>query len=294
VVPEDRSGVAVRTDRLGKRYRRGWALQNCTLTLPANRLVALVGANGAGKSTLMGLVTGLLGPTEGEVEVFGKRPTGAGAPDDVAYVAQQKPLYPGLTVTDSLRLAARMNTRWDQQYAEWLIHEANVPFNAKVGRLSGGQRTRVALALALGKRPGLLLLDEPLADLDPLARQATLRTLRDESRQHGITVVLSSHVLEELEAVCDYLLLLAHGRVRLDGEVQQLVAGHRVLRGTDPTFAPVRTEDVVDDMRYPDGRVLVTRNGMQAASPGWREEMPRLNDIALAYMRNDDNTEVAA
>ncbi|MDA3646865.1 ABC transporter ATP-binding protein [Saccharopolyspora indica] len=282
---------AVRAHQLTKRYRRGWALRGCSLSLPQGRVVALVGHNGAGKSTLMGLIAGLLKPTEGEIEVFGRRPSGTGAPEEVAYVAQQKPLYPGLTVSESLRFAARMNTRWDQAYAERLIRAAEVPFEAKVGKLSGGQRTRVALVLALGKRPGLLMLDEPLAELDPLARQATLRTLQEESRQHGIGILLSSHVLEELEAVCDHLVLLGGGRVRLDGSVADLVAGHRVLRGAGQL--PVAPGEVVDSGHSGHEQVLIAKRSAPVAEPGWREQEPRLNDIALAYMRNDD-AEVAA
>ncbi|MEV5720481.1 ABC transporter ATP-binding protein [Amycolatopsis mediterranei] len=210
---------------LGKRYRRGWALRETSLVLPKNRIVALVGPNGAGKSTLMGLITGLLSPTTGGITVFGDQPTGKGLHPAVSYLAQQKPLYQQLTVAETLKLGARTNPTWDQRYAEHLVAQAAVPVDAKVGTLSGGQRTRVALALALGKRPGLLLLDEPLADLDPLARETVLRTLVTEARTQGITVLLSSHVLAELEGVCDHLVLLHKGRVLLAGDVSRLGAG---------------------------------------------------------------------
>ncbi|WP_237773977.1 ABC transporter ATP-binding protein [Actinosynnema sp. ALI-1.44] len=209
---------------LGKKYRRGWALRETALVIPDNRVVALVGPNGAGKSTLMGLITGLLRPTTGEITVFGDHPTGKGLHPAVAYLAQQKPLYQQFTVTETMTFGARTNPTWDQRYAEHLIEQAAVPMDAKVGTLSGGQRTRVALALALGKRPRLLLLDEPLADLDPLARETVLRTLIAEARTQGITVVLSSHVLAELEGVCDHLVLLHSGRVLLAGDVDQIGA----------------------------------------------------------------------
>ena len=209
---------------LGKKYRRGWALRETSVVIPPNRIVALVGPNGAGKSTLMGLITGLLRPTTGEITVFGDRPAGKGLHRSVSYLAQQKPLYQQFTVTETLRLGARTNPSWDQRYAEHLIEAAAVPMSAKVGTLSGGQRTRVALALALGKRPALLLLDEPLADLDPLARETVLRSLVAEARTQGITVVLSSHVLAELEGVCDHLVLLHRGRVLLAGDVARLSA----------------------------------------------------------------------
>jgi ABC-2 type transport system ATP-binding protein len=210
---------------LGKKYRRGWALRETSLVIPKNRIVALVGPNGAGKSTLMGLITGLLRPTTGEISVFGDRPTGKGLHPAVSYLAQQKPLYQQLTVAETLKLGARTNPTWDQRYAQHLIEQAAVPPGATVGTLSGGQRTRVALALALGKRPGLLLLDEPLADLDPLARETVLRALVTEARTQGITVVLSSHVLAELEGVCDHLVLLHKGRILLAGDVNRLGAG---------------------------------------------------------------------
>ncbi|NGY61572.1 ABC transporter ATP-binding protein [Lentzea sp. NEAU-D13] len=216
--------LPVVAEGLGKKYRRGWALRETSLVIPGNRVVALVGPNGAGKSTLMGLITGLLRPTTGAIAVFGDRPAGRGLHPAVSYLAQQKPLYPQFTVTETLTFGARTNPTWDQRYAEHLIAQAGVPMGAKVGTLSGGQRTRVALALALGKRPGLLLLDEPLADLDPLAREAVLRTLLTEARSQGITVVLSSHVLAELEGVCDHLVLLHKGRILLAGDVSRLSA----------------------------------------------------------------------
>ncbi|PKW13164.1 ATP-binding cassette domain-containing protein [Saccharopolyspora spinosa] len=280
--------VAVNARELGKRYRRGWALRHCSVQLPGARMVALVGHNGAGKSTLMGLLAGLLAPSEGAVEVLGQRPTGAGVPVGVSYLAQGKPLYPGLTVAETLRLGARTNPRWDQGYAERLVREAAVPLEAKIRHLSGGQRTRVALALVLGKRPGLLMLDEPLADLDPVARQATLRTLREESRQNGITVLLSSHVLGELDEVCDHLLLLGRGKVRVAGDIGALKAGHRILRGPVHATVPVRAEDVIDDVALPQGRAVVARHREPVRAPGWHEQEPQLKDIALAYMRRDD------
>ncbi|MFD9737902.1 ABC transporter ATP-binding protein [Umezawaea sp. NPDC059074] len=221
--PPDQA-IPVIAEGLGKKYRRGWALRDTSLVVPRNRIVALVGPNGAGKSTLMGLVTGLLRPTTGEIAVFGDRPAGKGLHPAVSYLAQQKPLYQQLTVAETMLLGARSNPTWDDGYARRLVEQAAVPPTAKVGTLSGGQRTRVALALALGKRPRLLLLDEPLADLDPLARETVLSSLVAETRAQGITVVLSSHVLAELEGVCDHLVLLHKGRVLLAGDVDRLGA----------------------------------------------------------------------
>lgn len=214
--------LPVLAENVGKRYRRGWALGPTSLVIPGNRIVALVGPNGAGKSTLMGLITGMLRPSAGSIAVFGDQPNGRGLHPAVSYLAQQKPLYKQLTVAETLLFGARTNPTWDQEYASHLVEQAGVPVHAKVGTLSGGQRTRVALALALGKRPRLLLLDEPLADLDPLAREAVLGALMTEARSQGITVVLSSHVLAELEGVCDHLVLLHRGQILLAGDVDRL------------------------------------------------------------------------
>lgn len=216
----------VLAENLGKKYSRGWALRDCTLQIPAGRIVALVGPNGAGKSTLMGMITGLLRPTAGRIAVFGDVPNGRGMHPAVAFLTQAKPLYPQFTVAETLHYGRSANPGWDQAYAESLVERARVPFAAKVGTLSGGQRTRVALALALGKRPRLLMLDEPLADLDPLARETVLQTLVEECRTQGITVLLSSHVLAELEGMCDHLVLLTDGRVRLAGDVSELLRAH--------------------------------------------------------------------
>ncbi|GHH30763.1 ABC transporter ATP-binding protein [Lentzea cavernae] len=221
---QSEAALPVFAQAVGKKYRRGWALRETSLVIPPNRVVALVGPNGAGKSTLMGLTTGMLRPTTGALTVFGDQPTGKGLHPAVSYLAQQKPLYRQFTVADTLTFGGRTNPSWDQGYAEHLVEQAAVPMNARVGTLSGGQRTRVALALALGKRPRLLLLDEPLADLDPLARETVLGALITEARAHGITVVLSSHVLAELEGVCDHLVLLHDGQVLLAGDVSRLSA----------------------------------------------------------------------
>ncbi|MGW4212337.1 ABC transporter ATP-binding protein [Lentzea sp. NPDC004789] len=237
-----REHLPVLAENLGKKYSRGWALQDCALQVPAGRIVALVGPNGAGKSTLMGLITGLLRPTTGRIAVFGDVPNGRGMHASVAFLTQAKPLYPQFTVADTLRFGRNANPGWDQAYAEELVRRARVPFEAKVGTLSGGQRTRVALALALGKRPRLLMLDEPLADLDPLARETVLQTLLQECRAQGITVLLSSHVLAELEGVCDHLVLLTSGRVQLAGDVDRLLRQHGEPRLSRLVLTHLRSE----------------------------------------------------
>jgi ABC-2 type transport system ATP-binding protein len=278
---------------LGKRYPRGWALENCSVRVPAHRVVALVGPNGAGKTTLMSLATGMLRPSTGRVRVFGKEPDGRGTPAGMAFLGQQKPLYAGLSVADTLRLGQRMNPTWDQRYAQRLIADAGVPPDAKVGTLSGGQRTRVAVAVALGKRPRLILLDEPLADLDPLARQDTVRTLMSEAARDGITVVLSSHVVAELQGVCDYLVLLGSGRVQLVGGLDELLAEHLVLTG--PADHPVPVQGVIDRQDLGSGYVrLLARTRMAYLPAGWTVDPTTVEDLVLAYMRTGARQAVAA
>jgi ABC-2 type transport system ATP-binding protein len=278
---------------LGKRYSRGWALQNCSVRVPAHRVVALVGPNGAGKTTLMSLATGMLRPTAGRVRVFGAEPDGRGTPAGMAFLGQQKALYPGLSVADTLRLGRQMNPTWDQRYAQRLLADTNVPPQAKIATLSGGQRTRVAVAVALGKRPQLVLLDEPLADLDPLARQDTVHTLMSEAAQHGITVVLSSHVVAELQGVCDYLVLLGSGRVQLAGGIQELLAEHVVLTG--PADHPVAVQAVVDRQDLRNGLVrLLARTRLAHLPPGWTVDPTTVEDLVLAYMRAGAREAVAA
>jgi ABC-2 type transport system ATP-binding protein len=279
--------IPVRTEGLGKKYRRGWALRDCTLSIPSNRLVALVGPNGAGKSTLMGLITGLTKPTAGTISVFGDAPGNSGLHPGVSFLAQQKPLYTQFTVAETLRLGQRTNPTWDQTYAEGLVERAQIPMTAKVGTLSGGQRTRVALALALGKRPSLLLLDEPLADLDPLARETVLRTLVQESREQGITVVLSSHVLSELDGVCDHLVLLADGQVRLSGDVDDLLDRHVLLVGPPEGQPPVPAGSVIDIDRTPGSQQVLAPASLANGAPGWQPFRPTLGHLTLGYMRNE-------
>jgi len=219
---------------LGKRYHRTRALDGCSFRIEPGRVAALIGANGAGKSTLLHLAAGLLRPTEGTVTVLGRRPRDQAADPVVArvgFVAQDAPLYPHLTVAEHLRLGRRLNRRWDQATAEHRVQELAIPLDRRAGRLSGGQRTQVALTLALGKRPELILLDEPLASIDPLARRQFLRELMQATAAGGVTVMLSSHLVTDLERVCDHLVLLNAGRVQVAGDIEDLLDSHRLLVG---------------------------------------------------------------
>ncbi|EXG81822.1 ABC transporter ATP-binding protein [Cryptosporangium arvum] len=209
---------------LGKRYGRRTALADCTLSVPPGRIAGLVGPNGAGKSTLLQLLCGLLRPTSGTLRVLGERP-GARL-GRVGFVAQDAPVYADLTVADHLRLGAHLNPGWDAAFAARRVDALGLDRGRKAGRLSGGQRAQLALTIAAGKRPDLLILDEPAAALDPLARTEFLRHLRESVTELGAGAVLSSHLLSDVERVCDYLIVLAGGRLRLAGDVRSLLAEH--------------------------------------------------------------------
>jgi ABC-2 type transport system ATP-binding protein len=230
---------------LGKRYRRRWALSDCTLAVPAGLTVGLVGPNGAGKTTLMRLAVGLLAPNTGEVEVLGGRPAqNANHLSRVGFVAQGTPTYPNLTISDHLRLGAWLNERWDRDLAERRIAKLALDPRQRAGRLSGGQRAQLALTLAIAKRPELLVLDEPVANLDPLARREFLHGIRDVAGEQGASIILSSHLVSDLERICDYVIVLVASHVRAAGTVQELLAH---------ATAPASLEDVV--LNYMDAEV---------------------------------------
>jgi ABC-2 type transport system ATP-binding protein len=217
----------IETSALGRRYGSTWALRECTLEIPAGHVAALVGPNGAGKSTLLNLVVGLSAPSAGAVTVLGGRPAGSSAAlDGIAFVAQDTPLYKNLSVADMLYVTRNLNRRFDQPYAMARLDELGIPPKRKAGKLSGGQQAQVALTLALARRPRLLVLDEPVAMLDPVARHDFMATVLRAATDDGVSVLLSSHVLTELERVANYLILLSRGRVRLAGEVNDLLATH--------------------------------------------------------------------
>jgi ABC-2 type transport system ATP-binding protein len=213
---------------LGRRYGRTWALQKCTLAVPAGQVTALVGPNGAGKTTLLNLAVGLTAPSAGEVTVLGGRPAGSPAAlDGIAFVAQDTPLYKNLSAADLLHLTRNLNRRFDRPFAQARLGELGIPLRRRSGKLSGGQQAQLALTLALARRPRLLILDEPVAMLDPIARHDFMATVLAAAASDGVSVLLSSHVLAELERVAGYLILLSRGQVRLAGPVTDLLASHR-------------------------------------------------------------------
>ncbi|MFJ6013140.1 ABC transporter ATP-binding protein [Streptomyces sp. NPDC092952] len=277
------TGVAIEAAGLGVKYRGGggkWVLRDCSFRLPAGRVCALVGPNGAGKSTLLALAAGLLRPSVGSVRVLGGTP--AEVRPRIAFVAQDKPLYPQLTVDGMLRAGAELNpATWSAETAERIA--GDLPRKARVRQLSGGQRTRLALALALGKRPELLLLDEPMADLDPLARQELMGALMAETAEHGTTLVMSSHLLTELEGACDHLLLVDGGRIRLGGGTDDLLAAHTLLTGPVRDTAP---HTAVESRTA--GRIqttLVRREG-PVDTGVWETAEPSLEELLLAHLRS--------
>jgi ABC-2 type transport system ATP-binding protein len=279
----------IETSGLSKRYGSTWALRECSLAIPAGHVAALVGPNGAGKTTLLNLAAGLTAPSAGGVTVLGGRPAGSPAAlDGIAFVAQDTPLYRNLNTADLLHLTRSLNRRFDQKYAERRLGELGIPLKRKAGKLSGGQQAQLALTLALARRPGLLVLDEPVAMLDPIARHDFMATVLTAAADDGVSVVLSSHVLAELERVADYLILMSHGRVQVAGEVDGLLASHRVLTGP-----------AAESGRY-GGRLCVVharRGGAQAhllvrtsgtadpVPPGWEAHPVGLEELALAYLR---------
>jgi ABC-2 type transport system ATP-binding protein len=217
----------VEASGLGKRYGGTWALRDCTLEIPVGRVTALVGPNGAGKSTLLNLAVGLSSPSAGAVTVLGGRPAGSPAAlDGIAFVAQDTPLYRNLSVADMIFVTRSLNRRFDRAYAQARLDDLGIPQKRKAEKLSGGQQAQLALTLALARRPRLLVLDEPVAMLDPIARHDFMATVLAAAADDEVSVLLSSHVLTELERVANYLVLLSRGQVRLAGEVNDLLATH--------------------------------------------------------------------
>jgi ABC-2 type transport system ATP-binding protein len=278
--------AVIEAEGLGKRYRRLWALSDCTLSVPAGHVVGLVGPNGAGKTTLLGLATGMLAPTTGTIEVLGGRPAaGPGQLARVGYLAQDAPVYTGLSVAAHLRLGAHLNPGWDAKLAQARVERLDLDLRQKAGTLSGGQRAQLALTLAVAKRPELLILDEPVASLDPLARREFLQDLMEATAEQGLSVVLSSHLVGDLERVCDYLIVLVGSRVRLAGPVEELLARHHLLSGPrrDPGSLPDGMQ-VISASHTDVQSTLLVRTSGPILDPAWTVSEVTLEDLVLAYM----------
>ena len=277
----------IQANRLGKRYGSTWALRECTLAIPARHVAALVGPNGAGKTTLLNLATGLAEPSAGGVTVLGGWRAGSlAALDGIAFVAQDTPLYKNLSAADMLHLTRNLNRRFDQASAEARLAELGIPLNRKAGKLSGGQQAQLALTLALGRRPRLLVLDEPVAMLDPVARHDFMATVLTAAADEGMSVLLSSHVLAELERVADYLVVLSRGRVQMAGEVDDLLASHRLLTGPAAEADRYNERPVVHARRAAaQAHLLVRATADDPVPPGWEAHPVGLEELALAYLR---------
>ncbi|MEU5943343.1 ABC transporter ATP-binding protein [Micromonospora sp. NPDC047548] len=282
--------VVLEAEQLGKRYGSNWALRDCSLHLPAGRIAALVGPNGAGKSTLLHMAVGLLRPDAGAVRVFGKSPyNNTKTLADIGFVAQDTPLYRDFTAAELVTMGAKLNRRWDGALARNRLAQLGIPPNRPVGKLSGGQRAQVALALALAKRPRLLLLDEPVASLDPLARREFLQSLMGSVADAGTTVLLSSHLLADLERVCDYLIVLHAAQVQLVGTVDDLVAGHRQLVGLRHDGSPIGGVAAVVRASHTDRQsTLLVRTDGSIGDPSWTVREVTLEDVILAYLADGD------
>ena len=289
---------ALRTRGLGKRYGSQWALQDCTLEVAQGRVTALVGPNGAGKTTLLRLLVGLSAPTEGEAELLGRAPEQS---EDflasIGYLAQEVPLYRRLSAEDHLALGAHLNRHWDAAGARDRLARLRIPMDRPVARLSGGQRAQVGLGLALAKRPEVLLLDEPVAALDPLARREFLASLTEAVADGGLSVVLSSHLLHDLERVCDHVILLASSRTQLCAEIDDVLATHRMLVGPRRSVAGVeRSVHVIKTTQTTNQTRLLARLDGPVLDPTWEVSEVGLEEIILAYMGHDESeaTEVVA
>ena len=278
----------VETTGLGKRYRRNWALRDCCLAMPEGRVAALVGPNGSGKTTLLNLTVGLIAPTTGRVTVLGAEPAGSSAArDDIAFVAQDAPLYGNVPVRDMLRMTCYLNRRWDQRRAEQRLADLGIPLRRKAGKLSGGQQAQLALTLALARRPRLLVLDEPLSSLDPVSRHAFMSSVMSAVTGDGVSVILSSHILAELERVTNYLIILSGGQIQVAGDTEDLLGTHRLLTG------PVSGQPlpphwmVVEPGGTSAQRQLLVRltEPGQPVPDGFEARPVTLEELALAYLR---------
>jgi ABC-2 type transport system ATP-binding protein len=284
--------LALETELLGKRYGKNWALQDCSLHVPQGQVAALVGPNGAGKSTLLHLAVGLLRPDAGTVRVFGASPhENTAVLADIGFVAQETPLYADFTAAELVTMGGKLNRRWDGRLARTRLADLGIPPGKRVGKLSGGQRAQVALALALAKMPRLLLLDEPVASLDPLARREFLQALMRSVAETGTTVLLSSHLLADLERVCDYLIVLHASRVQLVGTVDDIVAGHRRIVGPRRDGEHIAGVASVVLASHTDRQsTLLVRTDGDITDPDFSVHEVGLEDLILAYLADGTAT----
>jgi ABC-2 type transport system ATP-binding protein len=279
--------IAIETGGLGRRYGKQWALQDATLRLPQGRIAGLVGPNGAGKTTLIHLLVGLLAPTSGSARVFGFEPRSQPLQtlEKVGFVAQNRPLYPAFPVKDMLRLGEHLNAHWDNQLARTRLDSLGIPLEKPVGKLSGGQQAQVALVMALAKHPQILILDEPVGSLDPLARREFMQVLLDSVAENGQTVLLSSHQVADLDRVCDSLIILSTAHVQVAEDIDRLLAYHRwLVCPADQADDAARAFTVLQASHTGRMSTLLVRSPNPITAPGWDLQPVSLDDIILAYL----------
>jgi len=276
---------AVQAKGLSKRYGKFWALKDCDIDVPVGSITALVGPNGAGKSTLLQILTGLNAPSAGVGRAFGEQPTQS--PEflsEIGFLAQGIPLYKQFTIKDYLVMGAHVNEHWDRELMEARLADLHIPFDRPVGKMSGGQRAQVGLAIALAKRPKLLLLDEPVAALDPLARRDFLSSLADAVVETDLTVVMSSHLLADLEIICDRVIIMASGQVQLSDDIEHVLETHKRLIGSRQTGKNA-AYDVIQEVHTPRQSTILARiKDMKSLASGWHVHDVTIEDVVLAYM----------
>jgi ABC-2 type transport system ATP-binding protein len=288
-------GAVIQTRGLSKQYRTVTALSDCSVTVPEGRISALIGPNGAGKTTLLRLLAGLARPTAGQALVLGSMPRQDPAfLADIGFLAQEFPLYRRMSAEDHIDIGAHLNPRWDAASVRQRLGGLRIRLDQPVGTLSGGQRAQVALALTLAKQPRLLLLDEPVAALDPLARRNFLGLLAEAVAVGGLTVVLSSHLVVDLERVCDHMIQLCESRVQVCGDIDELLASHTMLVGpSKDTGAIERAHTVVQATRTPRQTRLLVRLSGPVTDPAFEASDVSFEELVLGYMSQDGPTEEA-
>ena len=280
--------AALEAKDLGKRFGRNWGLRDCSFRLPPGSIAALVGPNGAGKSTLLRMAAGITRPTAGSVAVFGHSPDdqSVDAVSRVGYLDQDRPLYRSFRVEEMLRFGERLNPSWDDTAARDHLLELGIPLEARVSKLSAGQQAQVALTMCLAKRPPLLLLDEPVAALDPVAREGLMHALMRSVAEDNATVLLSTHSLSDLANICDYVIILSASRVQIADDLDFVLASHRLLVGSSEHLPDVPPGATVIATRHSERQTdLLVRVEQPLTEPGWRVLEPTLEEIVVAYLR---------
>jgi ABC-2 type transport system ATP-binding protein len=282
--------VVLEASHLTKRYGRTEALRGCDLSLEGGKVTGLVGPNGAGKTTLLKIAIGLHRPTSGEIRVLGLDPScdTVALLSRVGFVAQDRPLHQGFTVGETLEIGRRLNPKWDHPYALARVKHFALPLDRRIQSLSTGQRAQVALTLALGKRPDVLLLDEPVANLDPVARLELIEELMGVVAEDGPSVILSSNVLADVERVCEHVVILVDGRVRISGDAEQLVRSHVLVSGPRRSGRNAVDDGEVIEVRHAERQTTRLLRGHAAPSDDGTEVRPAtLEEIVLGYLRSD-------